>query len=351
MTPNSKYLGFYTTQPVWIGEKLPVNMPMIDGRPRGDVMGEVVVGRNTPGYELHMCRDGLCLLRVESLENDMSKIRSKMDSSIFNEGTNLLSIYLSHCNALRLLIETGLFKATNLSYFRTAPIRKGEAQSIEYKDGKCIGATAPEGKGAELFDQRRPIGNNWLRTEDRYIMNKEVVTKAFEIYLTICPNREAIRMLSETCSCLGELNFLNWEGCLIHSWFIIEYFLKSKWVDYIINAKESDLIELTKENREYLIGRDFTVAVISNAMALAGLISKEEFERIDRLRKRRNEIIHNQNLVRKLQSKLRDIQTVPQETFASVSDCITSIEQVETMINSSYDLELVLPKGVVWSYP
>jgi len=81
-------------------------------------------------------------------------------------------------------------------------------------------------------------------------------------------------------------NFLE---AFISSFFLIEVLINKLWDDYIKNNKD----KLNQKRREFLKGRDITLAIKTNFLQLNDAISVELFEKIDNLRKKRNMIAHD----------------------------------------------------------
>jgi len=348
--PEGRYIGFYPSRPVWVGKTLPEAARLPEGQFRWDAMAQIELSRSIPVTELHICRDGLVILRIDTLQAGIFNAMSLPPQSVWESAGPLLNVYLSHCNALRLLLEAGLWKHDRIG-LGTTPIRKGEALSLEFRHQMLVGATIPEGEGADLIRQRTPGKEDLFTTNSRILISAPIAEEAFAIYLSIANDWEKVKILSETCSCIGEQNRINWEGCIIHAWFVIEYFLNSSWMEYILTASDTEKISFTRDMRDFVTGRDFSAAFISNALAQAGELPKADFEIIDRLRKIRNGIIHNQALVEKLRARLQGQQIESASKAISQNDCSDAVSQVERFINKSMGIGIELPEYFVWTYP
>jgi hypothetical protein len=348
--PEGGYIGFYPSKPVWVGKALPETARQPEGQFRWDAMAEIELSRAIPGTELHICRDGLIILRIEELQEGISKAMRSPPLSVWESAGPLLNRYLGHCNTLRLLLEAGLWKHDRLG-MGTTPIRKGEALLLDFRHQMLVGNTIPEGEGADLIRQRIPGKEDLFTSNSRTLISSEIAEEAFTIYLSIADDWEKVKILSETCSCLGEQTRVNWEGCIIHAWFVIEYYLNSSWMEHILAAYETEQSALTREMRDYLSGKDLSAAVISNELVVAGKLPRVEFETIDRLRKIRNSIIHNQALTKKLRARLQGQQSESTLELISQSDCEVAVSQVENFINKSMGIGIKLPRYFVWTYP
>ena len=153
--PEGGYIGFYPSKPVWVGKALPETARQPEGQFRWDAMAEIELSRAIPGTELHICRDGLIILRIEELQEGISKAMRSPPLSVWESAGPLLNRYLGHCNTLRLLLEAGLWKHDRLG-MGTTPIRKGEALLLDFRHQMLVGNTIPEGEGADLIRQRIP---------------------------------------------------------------------------------------------------------------------------------------------------------------------------------------------------
>ena len=87
----------------------------------------------------------------------------------------------------------------------------------------------------------------------------------------------------------------NFFESFIDAFFIIEVMLNKLWNDYLASNKD----KLTKERKALLTGRDMTLAMKTNILHLNNIISTNLLDKIDNLRKRRNKIVHDIELMAK----------------------------------------------------
>lgn len=78
----------------------------------------------------------------------------------------------------------------------------------------------------------------------------------------------------------------SFDVALVSFWTAIESILKDLWAELLGNKN------IAKKRREYLCGRDFTTAIISENLNLLGIIDDDLYEEIGEVRKTRNKLLH-----------------------------------------------------------
>ena len=91
--PEGRYIGFYPSWPVWVGKTLPETARLPEAQSRWDAMAEIELSRAIPGTELHICRDGLVILRIEPLQENIFRAMSAPPQSVWDSAGALLNMY------------------------------------------------------------------------------------------------------------------------------------------------------------------------------------------------------------------------------------------------------------------
>lgn len=76
------------------------------------------------------------------------------------------------------------------------------------------------------------------------------------------------------------------DNSLVYFWTVIETIQKEIWIDLVIEK------EVSNNRRKFLFGKDYTAAIISENLALHGIIKIDLLDKINETRKARNEFMH-----------------------------------------------------------
>lgn len=115
----------------------------------------------------------------------------------------------------------------------------------------------------------------------------------------------------------------------IDAFFIIEVLLNKLWSSYLSSNK----VSVNKKRKEYLTGKDMTLAVKINILQLCNVITLDLFNKIDSLRKRRNEIVHN---IEKVASSDNFYNEDFQDVFEVINELIVLTEGIKIKLTGSH---------------
>lgn len=85
------------------------------------------------------------------------------------------------------------------------------------------------------------------------------------------------------------------KNCIVLCWFVLERCLNDLYKEYL-NSKSvgtGGIVRINAERRKFLTGRDYNAAIISNELELDGIISLDELNHFDEVRRLRNNIAHD----------------------------------------------------------
>ena len=137
-TPESFYC-FYPTNPIWVGSQPDFAQLKNGGISLTDIMSEQVSLFQNDGFCVVLCKDGMCMLRIDVLENEMWAIRKKEDSGgVSDDEKRRLSErwlsfhrqYLHYLNALQLLLDSAILQVDPYAFLHSASLRLGDVFPI-----------------------------------------------------------------------------------------------------------------------------------------------------------------------------------------------------------------------------
>ncbi|MHA3320707.1 hypothetical protein ACX1FC_05575 [Legionella pneumophila] len=82
---------------------------------------------------------------------------------------------------------------------------------------------------------------------------------------------------------------------LVLSWSICEKILSTFWANYHSTSCKSNNTTMNKDRKKIL--NDFTASQITETLEMAGIISNGYYKRLNKIRKKRNDYLHNLNLI------------------------------------------------------
>ena len=287
--------AFYAATPFWVQDQISISGQTIP-EDLSDLMAECMYSHSTDDYKLSVCRDGMFIIEVSSLENDLKKSSS---SPQFSE---LEGRYLEYINCVILLLESALQKVSGDNWIFSEEINKKNVIHVFFEDNHFKIMSHPSYGTAELFTGSRILktispydgSESWLK--GREVLGQDVFNELFQDADIVFKSDENVKLLARLMKSLSEYRMADKEISLLISWFVLESFINQKW-DIWLEEQNKESLEGSKrinsKRREELTkGRDYTASVISNFLELANVLSFDEFKHLTVLRKVRNSIVH-----------------------------------------------------------
>jgi len=285
-----RFYGFYVgSQLFWVEQAL-----VLEDKSKCDrleSMSALVLSHSTDDYSLHVCRDGMLVLTIESME--------RRHREVADRETDYGAQYLNYANCIVLLFESTLTELGEPHSFAQELTAK-DLIWVEPVDGRFSAAAWSSGSESELFLHTNRFGSlpppGHERRIERPVVSRGVFTKFFKRVDRVFEEHRMVLSMAQLMTSLSHYRTMNRETSLVLSWFIIEAFLRRKWERWL-DAKNQQFEDGSKRinaaRRESLgSGRDYPISVVSNVLELSGEISFALFDQIDRVRRIRNKIVH-----------------------------------------------------------
>lgn len=294
----------------------------------------------------------------KELESKRKKFKIKDEVDVIPSDLEFTSEYLSYLNAIQLIFSSALLKVRNFSFFTNFIIKFGDAFTMKFEDDRLKTDTIPQNSTFSYFIGRditqykgNPIHNDH-RILFRQSIPLNVFQKCFQDISLVIHNGEAIQMLSIINSALSEYQNLNFRQALIQAWFVIEYYINKKWVDYLYSKQikiNENKNRIDSKRRDFLTGRYMTSSIISNILELNDLIDHDIIEKINIVRGKRNFAVHNTDLIEKLTDIMKTKPGKKKDKRVSEDDCWNAFLVIVDFFKSEYNLELRLGRSFSYS--
>jgi hypothetical protein len=296
--PISHFTAFYPSRPFWAVSKIDFSDPN-SLKNFHDLMSEEVYQDVSETFSLKISRDGRIMLRIEALE----RVDVQGQAPITIESTvRIWGEYLDYLNAFYLLLDSSVTKLMNLSYFNLHEITNRDAFRVRYEDGKEAGYNVANESIASTFQMGRfsssygstPIPYD-SRIAGRWVISREAIAHAVGNFRVLMSNPGLEKVLASFTKSIGEYKVGNYETSIILAWFISETIISKLWRDHI-DSLNSEVAEgqrrINRERKDYLIGREFPISLVSNILELWGILPFNLFKDVDTVRGFRNKIVH-----------------------------------------------------------
>lgn len=296
--PIGQFTAFYPSRPFWACSEPDFSSREHEGWFH-DQMAAEVFSCETDSYTIKICRDGRIMLRIEALEGDQEQDKPTGIEDIVRRWGE----YLDFLNAFYLLLDSAMLEVGKFAYFNLHEITNRDAFRVRYEDGKSISENIATESIASVFQMGRypssylhgvPIEHDPKITMRR-VVAIEVIQRASTMFASVITSPGSEKDLASFAKGLGEYKVGNYETSLVLAWFITEGSIAKLWERHLhsLNREyENGQKRINRERNDLLVGRDFTISIVSNLLELWDILPNPLFKDIDAVRKFRNQIVH-----------------------------------------------------------
>ena len=306
------YLGFYPSGDYWVGNSVDIwsycqQGEMIDrgfegglGKQFEKEMSEEVFIYDEPEYILKICRDGLILFSHKDL-------RQLPEGSITDED-RWWGLAYKYLNCMNVVFHSALCKAEVRDLYSHAwmltEITNKDVTYFCFQDGKCLTRPNMSKTHHEKFCRRSlgsDFGPNGLHRLLflRFVpaLPQQIFDTLNEDFRDLSADDSTLRDVSILAQSLGQYKMANFDISVILAWTLIEQHIGKLW-EWFVGASNLTYANgnrrIDKERRKSLENtRDYSASIRSNILEFLNVIPFEEFNRINKLRKCRNDFIHS----------------------------------------------------------
>lgn len=303
--PKRHYIGFFMSRHFWLGRR-PESVPGVidDAAIRTPFLArsrEVGFAWNDAELEICVRRDGLVMLRVESLERGIADDRAADPSPSIDAMLSRWQEYLEHSTCLALILLSCGYRHTNIALFTLFPLtNRGVFRPTIDGAGRVeMGGTSLDGFSGiyhvafDLMDPRVSAAQLFMAQQ----LDVSTVAEVGPQMAVVRVRPLLRRRLATLARALGEYQLGNASLAILLSWFVIEDIANERWMDWI-EGKDTDLgggrRRINADRRDKMKGRDYPASVVTNLLELADRLSLDQLKTIDTVRSWRNAIAHQE---------------------------------------------------------
>ncbi|MCL5990649.1 MAG: hypothetical protein M1419_00920, partial [Bacteroidetes bacterium] len=132
---RKRWACFYTKYSFWAENKIEFdNNPENISDYESLITKPIFIYKNDD-YSLFVCQDGLIMLRVEKIENNIKQFKDKSEENLIE--------YLNYLNIINFLFDCELVKHNLIGINELNYLTQDDVFSIFYKDGYFAGCSCP----------------------------------------------------------------------------------------------------------------------------------------------------------------------------------------------------------------
>ncbi len=251
-------------------------------------MKEVVWEHDDRDFELRIRRDGMIMIHVPALDD---KISREMPNTIPIPEPNLNIGLWNRCldilNTTYLLLDSATLEAMEPphSIFSLRELDFDVVMHATYKD-QCYQSSSIDYHNEHPSNKLHGLISSVV-PEPVFAHLAQQLKHAFELDL--------FKTLGVFAKAISEHKIGNYDVALVLAWFGIETKINEIWVSYLDSSQHEHADgekRISRKRRELLLGRDYSMSVVTNFLELAELLPFEHFKRVNDVRRIRNLVVH-----------------------------------------------------------
>lgn len=294
-TPKiTRAVGFYLVEGFWADSKPDYSMFnnshwLVPGFNK--LMEEVVVSIKDGKRQIEVHRDGLILYTDPELAN----YPEPAQGGVFQR----IEKYTEILNALVIIFTSIVTKRLNIKYHTNFELTHYDIFGMTYEDGEFRGMGLPQKSATGSQINKRFLSNipaNMTDCLDMYIdmpprpvISKQVIEEAINIFLKLTKNKENTRLLARANKAASEYAGTSFSDCILIAWLPVEIYLYERLKNYMDKSGNPRF----NSKRKKILAKDYTVSQIIELLEFGKKLTKDEYDKLSRIRRVRNAIIHD----------------------------------------------------------
>jgi hypothetical protein len=344
---SEQYVGFYTSNVFWV-DSIP-DFDTISQNPKSfkEALSEQVFVHSTDDYTLKVCKDGLFMVRIEAMEKVIRPAKGR-GSRVRANGK-----YYDYLNALQFLFS-GVLLTHHKRDIGVVGLRIGDAFRVG--DGGLGGGSknslSTNVRLLSTYGIGLPVEIDF-RILQRFVncIPVSVFDEVVVEFEKVRDDYDRVKVLSQIMVVVGSYQLLNFTASLIQAWFVIEYFVNVYWFNFLKDHQMGFGADGQWKNSKahaFFSGKDFTASIMSQMLDFGGCIDHDIFNKIDKVRKKRNQIVHSSEMVGRFTDGLKKRPTKQQSDDGMVVtdlDCGNAFDVICYFLKELYEVDLRISKG------
>jgi len=324
----TRAVGFYFVEGFWADAKPDYSMfnsqywltPGFN-----QLMEEVVVSLKDGKRKVEVHRDGLIAYSEPELDN--------YPEPAHGETFQRIEKYTEILNALAIVFTSTVTTKLKIKYHTNFELTHLDMFGMMYEDGKFTGMGLPQKSATANQINKRFLSNvpanrvddldSYIDMPPRPIISKQNIEEAIKLFFKLTKTKDNTRLLARANKAAAEYAGTSFSDCILIAWLPIEIYLYERLKSYMNRSGTSRF----NNKRKQTLAKDYTVSQIIELLEFAKQLTKDEYDKLSKVRKVRNSIIHDGHIA----------------TFEEAGESLTLLE---TIINAKTRQNLPLNTGI-----
>jgi hypothetical protein len=290
----TRAIGFYFVEGFWADAKPDYtmfnNQDWFNTPGFTELMSEVVVSLKDSKHKIEVHRDGLITYHEPELDNYAAPAPG--------ETFQRIEKYTETLNALAIIFTSHITSKLNTKYHTNFELTHHDIIGMLYEDSKSTGMGLPQKSAAASQINKRfassvpanRIGdlNSFVDMPPRPIIGKQLIEEAINLFFKLTHTKENMKLLARANKAAAEYADTSFSDCVLIAWLPVEVYLYERLKKYMgrddarFNSK-----------RKQTLSKDYTVSQIIELLEFGKQLTRDEYDKLSRVRRVRNAIIHD----------------------------------------------------------
>ncbi len=255
------------------------------------LMEEPVVSLKDSKREVIVYRDGLISYREPELQ--------KPADLAMGGSFQRIEKYSEIINALVIVFTSTVTSKLKVKHHTNFEITHHDMFGMMFENGKFTGMGIPQKSATANQIDKRFLSNApanridaldlWIDSPRRAIIGKAIIEEAIKLFFKLTKNRDNIRLLARANKAAAEYAGTAFSDCILIAWLPVEIHLYEQLKEYMDSKGSARFNRKRKDN----LLKDYTVSEVIELLEFSKQINKAEYDSLTKIRKIRNDIIHN----------------------------------------------------------
>jgi hypothetical protein len=290
----TRAVGFYLVEGFWADAKPDYSMfnsqywltPGFN-----QLMEEVIVSLRDGKRKVDVYRDGLIAYSEPELDNYPEPAQG--------ETFQRIEKYTEILNALAISFTSTVTTKLKIKYHTNFELTHHDMFGMMYEDGKFTGMGLPQKSVAANQINKRFLSNvpancvddldSYIDRPPRPVISKQNIEEAIKLFFKLTKTKDNTRLLARANKAAAEYAGTSFSDCVLIAWLPVEIYLYERLKKYINKSGNPRF----NSKRKQTLTKDYTVSQIIELLEFAKQLTKDEYNKLSKVRKLRNSIIHD----------------------------------------------------------
>lgn len=255
------------------------------------LMEEVVISLKDGKRKVEIHRDGLISYSEPELDN--------YPEPVLGETFQRIEKYTEILNALAIVLTSTITSKLKIKYHTNFELTHHDMFGMMYEGGTFKGMGLPQKSIAGNQINKRFLSNvpaNYVGDLDHYIdfpprpiISKEILNEVIKLFFKLTKVKDNTRLLARANKAAAEYAGTSFSDCVLIAWLPVEIYLYERLKKYMDRSGSARF----NSKRKQILTKDYTVSQIIELLEFGKQLTKDEYDKLSKVRKVRNSIIHD----------------------------------------------------------